>query len=225
MLSAAKNGCVRDGPSREGARGCAGFTLIESLVALSMFIVVLIAVLSASDFAVRDANNEAERNVAISDVTTGIARIVAELRRVYQVNAPVTPIEKSESSYLDVMVRVPGSSAKRLLINCAYKEPGGSYDECVRYESPASEAFTAGTPPAGATPEAIVPRVLNETSADEKDAVFKKLSTPSGTGKQPTYGVITIHTPGKGGLSTSNYAHQVEISDAFYIRNLDYGRA
>ena len=210
------------------ARGRAGFTLVEALVALSMFIIVLIAVLGTAEFASRDASNEAERNVALTEVTTGVARIVADLRSAYKVNYPIPSETGShESSKLDVLVRIPGTAApQRVFYNCAYNEASGSYDECVRYQSAASIAFTAGQPPAGVTPLVIVPRVLNETTADatSPDPVFKNLQTPSGVGAQPTSGEIVIHTPGRGQLSTSNFKHQVEIRDSFYLRNLDFGQ-
>ena len=221
---------MKGSPARrlaQRASARAGFTLIEALVALSMFVVVMIGVLSTADFASKDANNEAERNVAISEVTVGIARIVGELRSAYKVNYPIPSETGShESSKLDVMVRIPGTSApQRVFYNCAYKEPSGSYDECVRYQSAASAAYTAGEAPAGVTPQPVVTRVLNETSSDatSPDPVFKNLKTPSSAGTQPTYGEIVIHTLGKGALTTSNYKHQVEIKDSFYLRNLDLG--
>lgn len=204
------------------ARG--GFTLIEALVAMSMFIVVLLAVLVTADFSSRASNNEASRSEALSDETTGVARIALELRRTYQVLAP---LNNSESSYMDVLVRLPVNGAKRIFINCEYKEPSsgtykGAYNECVRYES-APTGYTAGTAPSGVTPEVIVPRVLNQTTADTSDKVFKNLTTPSG-GSEPAYGEISVDSPGNGGLSTSVYKHQFTVRDSFFLHDLDYGQ-
>ena len=201
-------------------RACAGFTLIESLIALAMFMFVLVGVFATADFSSKNATNEAEHNEALSEVTSGAARILSELRRAYQVNKPRGT---TESGYMDVLVRLPVTGAVRVFINCEYKEPGGSYDECVRYQQSASESYTAGEAPKGVTPQVIVPRVLNETKAEGKDKVFRSLATPSGSGEQPTYGELVLHTPSKGRVSASYYTHQVEIKEAFYMRDLDYG--
>jgi type II secretory pathway pseudopilin PulG len=201
-----------------------GFTIVETLVALAMFVVVLGGVLTALEFSGNGVNKESERDNALSEVTVGVSRMLNDLRSAYKVNAP---IGSSTSSYIDVDVHIPGSSAdKRIFYNCAYSEPGTAYKECVRYLSStvSGAGFTAGTAPSGVTPQVIVPRVMNETSSDPSDPVFKGLATPTGSGSQPTFGEVTIHTPGKGGYSAKSYGNQVVISDSFYLRNLDIAR-
>jgi prepilin-type N-terminal cleavage/methylation domain-containing protein len=198
----------------------AGFTLVEALIALTMFSVVMLAVFAAADFTSKTASSESERNVAISEATQGVARMVADMRRAYKVNYPESPT--TESSVMDLDVRVPGSGAKRVFYNCAYKETS-KYNECVRYES--AVGGTAGTAPAGVAAQPIIRRVVNETSADKPDPVFQKLAVAAdvSTGKQPTTGEIVLHTVGKGELSTSAYKHQLQINDSFYLPNLDFG--
>jgi len=197
-----------------------GFTLIELLVALVLASVVLLGVMAALDFSVKSSANENARNDALSVETTAVARMVSDLRNAYQVNAP---IGSSTSSYMDVLVRTPGVGPQRLFYNCTYKDPASGLYDCARYVSSAT-GFTAGTIPGGVTPSIIVPRVLNETASDPGDPVFSHLSTPSSSGKQPTFGTITVHTPSKGELSTGYYTHQVVISNDFYLRQLDYGK-
>jgi len=149
-----------------------------------------------------------------------MARMIADMRRAYEVNYPLSPT--TSASVMDVNVRVPGSSAKRVFYNCAYKE-STTYDECVRYES--ALGGTAGTAPAGVSPQPIIRRVLNETSVDTEDPVFKSLSVASdvATGKQPTSGELVLHIAGKGELSTSNYKRQLQLNDTFYLPNLNFG--
>jgi len=200
-------------------RGSAGFTLIELLIALSMFTFVLLAVMAAADFATKSARNETERNVAITEATTGAARMIADMRRAYKINFPELPTTKS--NVMDLDVRVAGSGLKRIFYDCAYKE-SSTYNECVRYES-SVVGGTAGTAPAGVTPQAVIRRVLNETSSDKEDPVFQTLATPSGSGKQPTSVEIVLHIAGKGELSTSSYKHQLQITNSFYLPNLDFG--
>ena len=192
-----------------------------------MFIVVLLAVFAAAESATRNASNEAERNEALSEETTGISRMITDLRGAYQVNYP-THAKGSEktaltSDKIDVLARLRGVGARRVFISCEYKEPNTSYDECVLYESSETTGFTAGTAPSGVSPQVLVPRVLNETSEDSGDPVFQAMYTPSEAGGQPTYGEIVIHTPSKGSLSGGVYKHQVELRDSFYLHNLDYG--
>ena len=203
---------------RRRVRDSAGFTLIELLIALSMFTFVLLAVMAAADFTSKTASNETERNVAITEATTGAARMIADMRRAYKVNYPELPSTKA--SVMDMNVRVAGSGAKRVFYDCAYKE-SSTYNECVRYES--AVGGTPGTAPAGVTPQPIVRRVLNETSTDKEDPAFQSLATPSGSGKQPTSGQIVLHIAGKGALSTSNYKHQLQVTGVFYLPNLDFG--
>lgn len=213
------DGCSA-GPARLRTQG--GFTLIEALVAMSMFVVVLFAVFASAEFATRDSSNETERNVALSEETTGAARIVSELRRAYIFVYPEGS-SHTTSSEVDFDEHIAEVGNKQVLINCAYKPTGSTYDECVRYQYPTTTAFTAGSAPSGITGEVIVPRVLNETSADSSDPVFKALTYPA-SAKFPTYGEIAIHTPSKGGLNTSNYSHQVVIADSFFLRDLEFGK-
>jgi prepilin-type N-terminal cleavage/methylation domain-containing protein len=202
-------------------RGRAGFTLVEALIALAMFSVVMLAVFAAADFTSKTAANVNERNLAVSEATTGVARMVADMRRAYQVNYPASPTK--EASIMDLDVRVPGGGVKRVFYNCAYKE-SATYNECVRYESTVV-GITAGTPPAGVAAVPIIRRVINETAADKPDPVFQKLAVAGDvkTGTEPTYGEIVLHITGKGEVSTSNYKHQLQLNDSFYLPNLDFG--
>ena len=122
-------GLLQEASTTEAERACtirgrvrhsAGFTLIELLIALSMFTFVLLAVMAAADFTSKTASNETERNVAITEATTGAARMIADMRRAYKVNYPELPSTKA--SVMDMNVRVAGSGAKRVFYDCAYKE-------------------------------------------------------------------------------------------------------
>lgn len=199
-----------------------GFTLLEALIAMSMFIVVLLAVFASAEFATKDSNNETERNLALSETTTGAARLVAELRRAYRILYPEGSTNAT-SDEIDFWEHIPEVGARQVLIRCNYKPSGSSYDECVRYQFPTATLFTPGAAPSGIPAEVMVQRVLNETSSDPRDPVFQALSYPE-EAEFPTYGELVIHTPGKGGLTTSNYSHQVEIRNSFFIRNLEFGK-
>lgn len=205
-----------------------GFTLIELLVSMSMFIIVLAAVLTTFDAISRDSANETERNIALTEATTGVAGMVQMIDQAYHVNGPTSV---TSSDWIDVQVRLPAnvtaSNPKgdtRVLYNCGYSDPSSGYRDCVRYEVAGScgSGCTAGTAPAGASGWVVVKRVINGTSSS---SVFTNLATPSGSGSEITFGDVTIDTPAAGERATvSTYKHQVVLSNAFYIRQLDFAQ-
>lgn len=214
-------------------RSDGGFTVVEFLVAMSMFAVVLLAVLAMFDSASRAGYNESERNTAISEETTGLDRMVGEIRRAYHINGPTSA---SSSDWIDFLIRAPlsgGSQADyRVIYNCKVADPtNSSFNACWRYQSSWSPSgggsITPGVPPSGASSSMVVPRVINRTSSDPTDYVFTGLTSPQGTTYGPTYGTATIRTPSAGqntAFKYDNYTHDVVLGDAFYIRQLDFGR-
>ncbi len=211
-----------------------GFTLIELLIAMTMFAVVMLAVLAMFDSASRAGSNESERNTAISEETTGLSRMVGEIRQAYHI---IGPTSASSSDWIDFLIRTPlGSSSQadyRVIYNCKVADPtSGKFNACWRYQSLYSPSTglggaVAGVPPPGASSSVVVPRVINRTASDPNDYVFTGLTSPQGTTYGPTYGAATIRTPSAGNNTAfkyDNYTHDVVLSDSFYIRQLDFGR-
>ena len=193
---------------------------------MSMFAVVLIAVLTLFDQATRTASTEQERDISLLEQSAGADRMARELREAYQV---IGPVSATSSSYFDILTRVVSGGTevdRRIIYDCSQNDPTTSgLKECVRYISPVpSGTPTPGVPSAGATSSVAISRVLNGSSSDPNDAVFQKLATPSGSGSRPTYGQIVVETPGGGSLKNTQYKHQVVFDEAFYMRQLDYGR-
>lgn len=199
-----------------------GYTLIEMVISLALGLVVLTAVLLTSSAVYRDSANENARSTALTQATTGVANMVQILDQAYHVNGPSSV---SSSNWIDVEVRIPGTGVTRVLYNCGVADSSTGYNECVRYEvaGTCGSGCTAGTAPSCTGCSAVVvSRVLNGTSSKP---VFTNLATPSGSGSEITYGNVTIDTPSGGErASTSTYTHQVVLSNAFYIRQLDFGR-
>ena len=123
-----------------------GFTLVEMLVSISMFLVVLAASTSFYFTASQTGANDNARGVAVNEETAGVARMAQDLAEAYQVNAPVGP---TSSDYMDVLVRVPGLGDQRMFFTCAYADPTSGYNDCVLYQTSSSVAYTPGVAPTG----------------------------------------------------------------------------
>lgn len=203
-----------------------GYTLIELLVAMSIFAVVVGAVMTMFDVASNDAYNEQERNVSLLEESAGVDRMARELREAYQV---IGPTSATSSTYMDFLARLVSNGVeadRRIIYDCSKADPTATgLKECVRYISPTvTGAMTPGSPPTDAKSGVVVSRLLNGSSSDPNEAVFQGLSTPSSSGSRPTYGQIVVKTPGKGSRTQSSYHHQVVLDESFYMRQLDYGR-
>ncbi len=107
-----------------------------------------------------------------------------------------------------------------MLYLCDVPSAAAGLQRCMRYEFAAGSPSAPGTFPVGAESRVAIDRLVNGTVADP---VFTELSSPAGPASRPSYGQATIKTPGRG-ERTTGYRHQVVLSDAFHIRNLDLAR-
>ena len=200
------------------ARDESGFTLVELLVTIVILAFVLTATLAVFEAVFRSSHADNERNTSLVEQTASLHRMIGELRQAYRV---VGPVSASTSNYMDVLIRLtrPGSGTldRRVLYQCDHTDPATGLRQCVRYEFAANDPSPPGSAPFGATTTLAFARVTNGTSVDP---VFTNLSSPSGTTGGPTYGQVTIKTPGSG-ESTTGYQHLFVLSDAFYMRNRD----
>ena len=129
----------------------AGFTLVEILIAASLFSVVALATLALFDFANRRANIEIGRDTAVSETSAGLNQMLGEIRNAYQINGPAT----ETSDWIDFLIRPSATTNYRVIYNCNVSDPKNSgYNACFRYRvsySPSAGLTTAaGTVPSGA---------------------------------------------------------------------------
>jgi type II secretory pathway pseudopilin PulG len=213
----------------------AGYTLIELLIAMSMFMVVLAAVMALWDTASNAGYNEGERNTALAEETTGLDRMVRDLRQAYHINGPAAG---QKSDWIDILERTTlGAAAQhdyRVIYDCSKTDPSNSaFHACYRYQSlwGPGMTLTAGVPPAaGVTSTIVVPRLLNGmacSGAVSTDCIFTNLTNPQGSTYGPTYATLTIRTASRGErqpFKSSNYNHDVVLSESVYMRQLDFGR-
>lgn len=233
--------CAR--PSRRAAshRGEAGYTLIELLVAMSMFAIVLAAVMTLWDTASNAGYNEGERNSALAEQTTGLDRMVRDLRQAFQINGPKSPTTSSD--WIDIVDRatVNGTAQQdyRIIYDCSKTDPSNSaLHACYRYQSAWTPGmtFTPGQVPAtGVTSTLVIPRLANgmacpapvTTPPTPTDCIFTNMTNPQGSTYGPTYVTLTIRSASRGerqAFNSSNYNHDVVLSESIYMRQLDFGR-
>ena len=206
----------------ERARADAGFTLIELLVAAAVLAVVLTAVLSLLDRSNVTAANDAERNVSLNEETNALHRMTQELRQAYQVLYPTSGATTNKFDMLVRLTRNGTSTELRVIYDCSNTVLSTGMQQCVRYEGPASNLSTPGTPPAGFSQQVVVPRLLNGTASDP---VFSGLTNPNDSnwatdGNGPSYTQVTIKTPSKG-ERTIGSASTIQLNDSVYMPNTD----
>jgi prepilin-type N-terminal cleavage/methylation domain-containing protein len=194
---------ARQGTGRLRAQG--GFTLIEMMIAASLTLLVLGATLTVFESSQRIQIRDAEYALAMQEGRTGLQRIAREVRQAYKV-------ESAGENELEFLIKF-GSSSYKVYYKCNVEEAGTGYDKCVRLSAAVGSSLPSIS--SGAT---IVPRVLNQTSADPKDPIFKY--EPSAI--SPEVVQLRAVLPAAGSLTKGQgLKHHVVLSDSAYIRNLD----
>jgi Tfp pilus assembly protein PilV len=213
------------------ARGESGFTILEVLISSILMVVVMTGVLGLFDRSSKVAYSDLERNISLSEEASALSRITTELRQAYQVNCPTGGCTNNATAnsidFDERIVTSTGQQDRRVAYLCKEAEPKTGWDECVRYEAP----NTATVPSATCVTEkvckssVVLPRIVNNTTADPEDPVFTGLKSGAGLGSTWTWGQVTIKTP-TGGERTgpaTYYKSYVTLSDSFYMYQLDYG--
>ena len=128
------------------ARADEGFTLIEVLVAMSIFFVILGVTLGLLTNVARGVKKDEARTQAAEEAQIGVGRMVRELRQADEV------VDMTGSA-MDVIARIGGNSV-HLRYDCdvaSPDDPGNPFDQfyrrCVRRTAPVTDP-TSPTPPA-----------------------------------------------------------------------------
>jgi hypothetical protein len=191
-------------------------------------LVAIIALFALLDSVWRVSANDQERNTSLVEQTSALHRLTQELGETYQLNGPTTT---GTSNYIDVNAWLTKSGAsqqaRRLVYNCAIASSVAGQRRCVRYEMPTTDTTPVASLPSDLNAKAstAISRVLNGTEASK---VFT-LSSPRETGGgRPSYGEVTILTPGAGKrypyANNNSYTYSTTLNGAFYMRNLDFGQ-
>lgn len=143
----------------------AGFSLIELLVAMTIFMVVLGTTLTVLDSAARGVRKDEVRTDAATDAQQGLARMVRELRDTREVY-------EMTGSVMDVRVRRQGSDV-RVRFDCDVPftpdDPANPYDQnyrrCVRTTMAADPTWLVPPPPPPlSTGQVVLDRICPGTS-------------------------------------------------------------
>jgi prepilin-type N-terminal cleavage/methylation domain-containing protein len=178
-----------------------GFSLIELLVVMSLFLFVMGAALSVMDTGGKAGPRDAERASAIREQQVGLYRMVRELRQAYRM------VGSSKRS-MEVLVRIArnGSHENRhVAYDCSEESPG----KCIRKET------TIGQP-LPATGEVVIDRVLNWTAASQP--VFDFPDDASG-GVTPAYVTVRVEVPAAG-ERPDGFRNKLTLEDGFFARNV-----
>lgn len=198
------------------ARSENGYTLIELIVAAALSAIAFSAVLGGLESSQNTQARDSEWASVVQEGRTGLARMVREMRQAYSIQ------EDSHSKI--VFYATIGGKSWGISYNCKTAQPSTEYDECVRQAA----EFKEGKAPsaeelAKASAAPIITEVLNETSADPSDVVFKEY-TPNAIA--PDLVTVKVVLPSAGTLKLANasaYTHHIVLENGAYIRDMALG--
>lgn len=203
-------------------------TLVEVLVASVMALVLMLAVFAFLDAVTKSSANDQERSSTLVDSSEAVHDMVVELDQAFEYKAPALTSagETLKANYVEVGVWVATTTAsqqkRRLVFDCEEASEVTGEKACVRYETATSDktAIAELSKDGSASRRVLLPRVMNTATS----GVFELKSERGGT--TPSYGQITIETPGAGKnvttLNDHGYSYAVTLKDAFYLRNLEF---
>jgi type II secretory pathway pseudopilin PulG len=191
----------RDQRPPDARGGEAGYALTELLVAASLLVIVLGAILTLGETTQRIAPRESERAQVIHEAQVGLHRMTRELRHTY-----LAPTVTASTIQADVLV---AGGTSTVSYECDRPHPTNpAYKQCLRYR------VVGGNKTGG---EVIVDRVLNGAS-DSPNPVFRS-EDRDGDGRVD-YVRALVEVAAQGDL-TNGYGHRIVLDDGFYMRNRD----
>jgi prepilin-type N-terminal cleavage/methylation domain-containing protein len=199
------------------AREESGFTLIEVLFVSLLLAVVVIPIFNSLDFASTRAPQTVEYANAISDGTTGLQRMMQEIRQAYEIVNTNGDANTGVGSEIDFYATINDQNLE-IEYDCNQPYPtntgnpfASSYHRCLRVSAAKGTAL-----PAISTGAVVIDRVLNPS-----------LFTFDGASGGPnpvnvTYVKAAVQVPARGPL-TKGLAHSITLDDGTSIPNLQNG--
>lgn len=221
-----------------------GVTLVELLVSITIFMLVLGAVLGVLTATSRGVTDDAVRTQSTMDAQSGIARMVRELRAAYAV-VDMGP------NLMDFDARINGQYL-RVQYDCsvAYPDdPANPYDQtyrrCMRKAATVTDVTSPDQPVLPATGSVIVDRLCAGASAATCDppTVFtcrSSASTPTPclgvdppvdpdnppdpgediTKIYPTLVEINVQVPARGATKSPVGSRRISLNDGVFLENV-----
>lgn len=124
--------------ARDCGRGQLGFTLIEVMVVAALLVVVVGPLMSALNFAGNEAPKSVDYANAISDATTGLQRMMTEIRQAYAINSTNGDASTGVGSSIDFFAVINDQNLE-IKYDCSQPYPtsppnqyANSYRRCLR---------------------------------------------------------------------------------------------
>jgi prepilin-type N-terminal cleavage/methylation domain-containing protein len=192
-------------------RAQGGFTLVEMMVAAALSTVVVGATMSALETSQRTQARDTEWGLVLQEGRAGLARMVREIRQAYS-------IRSATENSLDFYATFGGVDYE-IYYACNVSQAGTEYDRCVRLQAEVGKSL-----PALSTGQTIVRYVVNGTTADPGDPIFKEYSPNAIV---PDLVTVKLVLPASGtlklaGAKTLN--HQIVLTDNAFIRDMNLGK-
>jgi prepilin-type N-terminal cleavage/methylation domain-containing protein len=191
------------------ARSQDGFTLVELLVVMAMLPIVVTALLLPVEFGQRETPKTVEYTKAVSDATTGLQRMLQEIRQAYKIDF--------SSEYAIEFNAVINDSDLQIFYKCDEAYPtnignkyASEYTRCQRV----SVATGGSLPSISSSSPVVIDRLLNK---HEGKPVFT-----FNNAIYPTYVQAQIRVPARGPLN-SGLTHTIELHNGTDIPNLANG--
>jgi hypothetical protein len=185
---------------RRTAREESGWTLIELMLATSLLLVILVAVLGLLDSANKLGPQDSERAHDLREAQVGVYGMTRELRQTYSI--------VSNTGYsIEAHVWINGADHDVTYDCTGNSSAGNNLGQCIRYE-------TVGGVRGPST--VVIDRLVNKPGSG-RPAIFTYTNNSSG---KTTYGGVHVEVPAKGARATG-YKYRIALEDAFYMRNLN----
>jgi Tfp pilus assembly protein PilV len=211
----------RSGRAREES----GVTLIEVLVVSLLLAVVLVPIFNALDFAGNQAPTTIEFANAVSDATTGLQKMMTEIRQAYAINGTNGDAVTGQGSYIDFFAVVADQNLE-IKYDCSQPYPAtpsnpyaNTYRRCLRVACTTSASATPCTLPSMSTGTLVIDRVLN--SNGNVFTFYDRTGAPNPLGVWSVR--ANVQVPARGPL---NYGltHSITLDNETSIPNLQNGQ-
>jgi prepilin-type N-terminal cleavage/methylation domain-containing protein len=196
-----------------------GFTLVELLVAMVMFVFVLTALLNTFDFAQSQAPKDIAYSQAVGDATAGLAQMTRELRDAYRIGDTDGNPSSGVGTQVSFFANLNDVDTE-VEYGCNYPSvsnpTNSSYHSCRRVSAPDGSALPSLNP-CGTGCAVIIDRVQSAN-------VFTFIgATGTPNPVYPTYVQENVSVPAAGPL-TRSLTHFIGLSNGTAIPNLQGGQ-
>lgn len=197
----------------------AGHTLVEMLVVILLLALVLTPVMNSLVFEGRQAPVGVQYSQSISDATSGLQRMMQEIRQAYAIRATNGDVNSGQGSYIDFLAVIADQNLE-VKYDCGQvSSTNSAYDACKRFACVATAYDTPCTLPSSSSYVAV-DRVLNTNG---QVFTFRDKTGASATNAQDIWTIeAKVQVPSRGSLSYG-LTHRITLDNQTAIPNLQNG--